>query len=413
MNDPSPTCANPSADPAISGEGIPATTKADPATPEPAAGRPADVPGIPDAEAAWRAVAARDAASDGRFVFAVTTTGIYCRPSCPARRPLRSNVCFFADPAAAEAAGFRACRRCRPAGERPDPARRLAEAARDHLEEHLDETVPLARLAEAVGASPWHLQRTFRRVFGQSPQSYVNARRLERVRATLREEKDVTTALYEAGFTSARQLYAQSDARLGMTPGTWRRGGRGARVAFATAPSPVGRVLVAATERGLCSVLLGDDDEALQAALRRELPEAEIGPGGAALRAWVDEVLRRVAGEAPTADLPLDPPRAGGGTDFQRRVWQALTEIPRGETRSYSEVAAGLGRPRAARAVARACATNPLAVVVPCHRVVPASGGPGGYRWGAERKGRLLAGEAAASCHCPGRCSLWQRAVAR
>lgn len=343
----------------------------------------------PDADAAWQAVVARDPESDGRFVTAVVTTGIYCRPTCPARRPLRRNVRFYADPRAAEAAGFRACKRCRPSEARPEPARRLAEAARGYLDAHLDETVTLARLAEEVGASPWHLQRTFKKIFGQTPQAWVNARRLERVRRTLREERDVTTAMYEAGFTSASQLYSQSNARLGMTPGSWRRGGRGVRVRFGTAPSPVGRVLVAATERGVCAVILGAGDRELEAELRRELPEAAIEPGGPELRGWIDEVVRRAAGDAPSFEVPVDV----GGTGFQRRVWEALTEIPRGETRTYGEIAAHLGSPGAARAVGRACATNPLPVVVPCHRVVPAAGGFGGYRGGVEIKRRLLAEE--------------------
>ncbi len=345
-----------------------------------------DVTRIPDRDQEWRAVMARDRRSDGRFVFAVLSTGIYCRPSCPARRPLRTNVRFFADPGAAEAAGFRACLRCRPRGERPDPSRRLAEAARDYLEAHLDETVRLAQVAGAVGATPWHLQRTFKRFFGQSPQAYVNARRLERVRSTLRSGRDVTTAVYEAGFTAASQLYAQSNVRLGMTPGAWRQGGRGADVRYAVADAPPGRVLVAATERGVCAVLLGDGGRALVSALRRELPEATIRPGGPELRAWIDEVVRRAGGEAPAASIPIDTP----ATLFQRRVWESLAAIPRGETRSYGEIARQLGQPRHARAVARACAANRVAVVVPCHRVTAASGGLGGYRWGAERKRRLL-----------------------
>jgi AraC family transcriptional regulator of adaptative response/methylated-DNA-[protein]-cysteine methyltransferase len=363
-------------------------TRHQPPSPPPATAA-ALPPAPPDFATAWRAILARDPASDGRFVFAVVTTGVYCRPSCPARRPLRRNVRCFADPAAAEAAGFRACLRCRPDEEQPDAARRLAEAAREILERHLDERVTLARLAAATGVTPWHLQRTFKRVFGQSPQSYVNARRIERVKRALREEKDVTTAVFEAGFGAASQLYAQAGARLGMTPGAWRRGGRGARVRFATAASPLGRVLVAATERGVCAVLLGADDAEVEAALRRELPEAEIERGGADLRSWVREVLRRVAGRPPRRELPLDTP----ASELQRRVWEALGEIPRGETRTYGAVAAGIGRPRAARAVAAACAANRLAVVVPCHRVLPAAGGVGGYRWGAGRKSALLAAE--------------------
>lgn len=214
----------------------------------------------------------------------------------------------------------------------------------------------------------------------------MNFRRLERLRSKLREKGDVTTALYQAGFTSASQLYSQSSAKLGMTPGNWRQGGEGIKVRFATAASPVGRVLVAATDKGVCSVLLGDDDRELEAALRKELPKASVEPAGPALNSWIQEVVGRVSGDSPQRELPIDTP----GTDFQRRVWSVLAEIPRGETRSYGEIAAGLGRPRAARAVARACASNRLAVIVPCHRVVTASGNLGGYRWGVRRKHLLL-----------------------
>ncbi len=343
----------------------------------------------PDFEAAWAAIKIRDRGSDGRFVFGVVTTGIYCRPSCSARRPLRRNVRLFGRPDEAEVAGFRACLRCDPRAERHDPARRLAEAAREHLEDHLDETVRLSDLAEAVGSSRWHLQRTFKRVFGLTPQGYVNWRRLERVRRSLRTEKSVTDAVYEAGFTSASQLYSQSDRRLGMTPGEWREGGKGAHVLFATAESALGRILVAATSRGVCSVLLGDDDRELEAELQRELPHASLERADEQLRSWLDEVLRRVSGDDKAEALPIDTP----ATEFQLRVWDALTRIPRGETRSYSEVAALVGQPTAARAVARACAANRVALVVPCHRVVKASGSSGGYRWGADRKSRLLAEE--------------------
>lgn len=343
-----------------------------------------------DPEAAWAAVAARDRASDGRFVFAVVTTGVFCRPSCPARRPRRENVRFFAAPAAAAAAGFRACRRCRPAetGDptAADPALEPVLAARDFLEAHLDETVTLERLAGEVGLSPWHLQRSFKRRLGVSPRQYVNQRRLERLRGGLKDgDDDVTTALYDAGFTSASQLYSQSDARLGMTPGRYRAGGAGERIRYATVPTRLGRLLVAATERGICSVKLGDRDDELAGELEQEFPRAEIGPAGDRLGPWVEAVLRRIDGE-PSPPPPLDV----AGTAFQRRVWQALTEIPPGATRTYGELAAEIGRPTAARAVARACATNPVAVVVPCHRVVAAGGGLGGYRWGTERKRELL-----------------------
>ncbi len=356
-----------------------------------------------DPDAAWAAVETRDRGSDGRFVFAVTTTGVFCRPSCPARRPKRRNVRFFAAPEAAAAAGFRACLRCRPAeagGEAAaDPALAPVLQARDYLEAHLDETVTLDRLAAEVGLSPWHLQRSFKRRLGVSPRDYVNQRRLERLRGRLRDgDDDVTTALYDAGFGSASQLYTQSDARLGMTPGRYRAGGAGERIRFATVPTALGRLLVAATDRGVCSVQLGDRDEDLAAGLEREFPRAAIEPADDRLQPWIDAVLRFVEGHVdgdlagePAARPPLDL----AGTAFQRRVWQALTEIPPGTTRTYGEVAARLGRPTAARAVARACATNPAAVVVPCHRVVPAGGGTGGYRWGAERKRALLARERA------------------
>jgi AraC family transcriptional regulator of adaptative response/methylated-DNA-[protein]-cysteine methyltransferase len=346
-----------------------------------------------DETSAWHAVAERDRQADGRFVFAVTTTGIYCRPSCPARRPRRTNVRFFAGPDAAEAAGFRACRRCRPRETSRDPALQRAEAARVYLEARLEETVTLAQLAAAVGGSPWHLQRCFKRCFGLTPRQWVNARRLERVRETLRDAPTVTDAVYEAGFVDGRQLYEQSDRRLGMTPGRWRRGGAGARVRFATAGSALGRVLVAATERGVCAVMLGDDDGALEEALRRQLPAATVEAAGPELAPWLEEVVHRSAGEAPSRQLPLDV-RA---TAFQERVWQELCRIPRGETRTYGEIAASLGRPTAARAVAQACARNPVAVAVPCHRVVPAAGGAGGYRWGTERKRRLLSRESSAA----------------
>lgn len=342
-----------------------------------------------DEDSAWAAVAARDRSADGRFVFAVTTTGIYCRPSCPARRPRRTNVRFFAGPKAAEAAGFRACQRCRPRQATHDPALERAEEARRYLEEHLDETITLAELAAQTGGSPWHLQRCFRAVFGLTPRQWVNARRLERVREALPRSSSVTDALYDAGFADGSRLYEQSNTRLGMTPTDWRRGGAGTRVSFATAESELGRVLVAATERGVCAVMLGDDDRELEAALRRQLPAATVEGAGPQLRLWLEEVVRRTAGNAPSSRLPLDV-RA---TAFQERVWRELCRIPHGQTRTYGQVAAALGQPSAARAVARACATNPVAIAVPCHRVVPSAGGPGGYRWGAERKRRLLAHE--------------------
>jgi AraC family transcriptional regulator of adaptative response/methylated-DNA-[protein]-cysteine methyltransferase len=343
-----------------------------------------------DETRAWMAVKNRDRSQDGAFVFAVTTTGIYCRPSCPARRPRRRNVRFFGVPEKAEAAGFRPCRRCRPQAGKDDPAAAKVRTAQSYLEAHLDETVTLEHLAGEVGCSPWHLQRLFKARTGLSPRQYVNARRLERLRRHLKAGDDVTTALYEAGFGASSQLYGQSDARLGMSPGRYRRGGAGAHIRFATADSKAGRLLVAATDKGVCFVALGSSDEEVGQALREEFPQARVEPAEGALEPWIEAVLARIDdGSAPR------PPLDVAGTDFQRRVWHALTEIPRGTTLAYGELARQIGQPTAARAVARACATNPVAVVVPCHRVVAAGGKLGGYRWGVERKRELLAREGA------------------
>lgn len=349
-----------------------------------------------DPETAWRAVQTRDAGADGAFVYAVSSTGIYCRPSCPSRRPARQNVSFFAAPEEAERAGYRPCRRCRPRSGGPADAVRAVERACAWIEAHLDEPVTLEALGGEVGLSPWHLQRTFKRLTGMSPGEYARARRLDRLKGRLRQGDDVATATYEAGYGSGSRVYEQADARLGMTPATYRKGGQGVSIRYATAASSLGRLLVAVTGRGVCAVTLGDTDETLEAALRREYPGAAIEkaePGEPGLGGWIDAVVRCLEGAEPCLQLPLDV-RA---TAFQQRVWKALQEIPYGETRSYGEVAAALGRPEAARAVARACAGNPVALAVPCHRVVRADGEPGGYRWGAERKKRLLERERSAT----------------
>ena len=349
-----------------------------------------------DEEAAWAAVLARDPEADGRFVYAVASTGIYCRPSCASRRPRRDRVAFFPSPALAEAAGYRACRRCRPASGRPSAAVQRVELAREHIDAHPEEPVTLARLGREVGMSPAHLQRTFKRHLGLTPREYADARRVERLKGLLRRGDSVTAATYEAGYGAASRLYERSDSRLGMTPAAYRKGGVGMRIRYTVVASPLGAVLVAATERGLCAVTLGDDGDALVAELRREYPRAAIeraDEGPAEWIAWVDAVARRLdvshegGGGAPEPPAPLDVE----GTAFQRQVWKALQDIPRGETRSYGQVAAAIGRPRAVRAVASACANNPVSLVVPCHRVVRGDGATGDYRWGAERKRRLLA----------------------
>ncbi len=337
----------------------------------------------------WKAVLARCTASEGRLVYAVRTTGVYCRPTCPARRPVPGNVSFFASPGEAESAGYRACLRCRPrqsgtmAGDGP------VNNALRFLEDHLDERVTLNRLGEEVGLSAAYLQRTFTSRVGMSPRVYQHARRLQRFRRRVREGFTVSRATFEAGFESSRALYERADEELGMTPGRYRRGGEGLCIRFAATGSPLGKLLVGATSKGVCWVGLGDSSRELERELRLDLPRADLVRDDDGLRGWVDAVVKEVAGASPEGAVPLDLQ----GTVFQLRVWRKLMEIPPGETRSYGAVAAEIGRPAAARAVAGACAKNRVAVLVPCHRVVPVGGGIGGYRWGGERKRVLLARE--------------------
>ena len=337
----------------------------------------------------WRAVAARDPQFNGVFVYAVRSTGIYCRPTCPSRRPHRDQVVFFPRPEAAEQAGFRPCRRCRPKEERTEPAliRRICR----YLDTHLDEAVTLDALSVEFGLSPHHLQRRFRSVMGITPRQYVEARRLERLKSALREGQNVATALYDAGYGSSSRLYERSNAKLGMTPATYRRGGEKMQINYTIVDSPLGRLLVAATSRGICGLSLGNSDAKLEAFLGSEYPNAEIHRDRNGLSRWVTAILKHLHGRQPQLDLPVDVQ----ATAFQWQVWEELRRIPYGATRSYSQVAQALGRPTATRAVARACATNPVSVVIPCHRVVREDGGLGGYRWGLERKRALLAQERA------------------
>ncbi|MGO9274488.1 MAG: bifunctional DNA-binding transcriptional regulator/O6-methylguanine-DNA methyltransferase Ada [Terriglobia bacterium] len=354
----------------------------------------------------WQAVAQRDAQFDGAFVYAVRSTGIYCRPSCPSRRPRPEQVIFFLAPDAAEQAGFRPCLRCRPRETvMRHPHAELVERACRAIETCMDDTgegqLSLEALGAAVGASPHHLQRTFKRVMGITPREYADARRLGDLKARLKKGKDVTTALYDAGYGSSSRLYEQSSAQLGMTPGTYRRGGRGMSIHYTIVDCPLGRLLVAATERGVSAVSLGDADAPLEAALRQEYPHATIerervGSNGqrgqrgqkalTGLAHAVSAIVAHLEGSHPRLDLPVDLL----ATAFQRRVWQELRDIPYGSTRSYREVAGAIGRPKAVRAVARACATNPACIVIPCHRVVRTDGGLGGYRWGLGRKRELI-----------------------
>jgi AraC family transcriptional regulator of adaptative response/methylated-DNA-[protein]-cysteine methyltransferase len=335
----------------------------------------------------WTAVLERDTAADGRFVYAVASTRIYCRPSCPSRRPSRRQVSFYPSPDAAEAQGYRACRRCHPREVETDAVRRVRQA-QHYLDTHLDETVTLDRLGSAVGLSPYHLQRTFKRHTGMSPRAYASSRRMERMKRGLKAGGTVSRATYDAGYSSPSRAYEHTRQRLGMTPGSYRRGGRGIRIRFTTVETALGSVLVAATDRGLCSVTLGAGATVLETGLRHEFPAAEMERADGELRAWAGAVVARMAGDEAER-LPLDV----RGTAFQWQVWEALQRIPRGTTRSYVDIARALGRPSAARAVARACASNKLAVVIPCHRAVREDGELGGYRWGVERKRELLSAE--------------------
>jgi AraC family transcriptional regulator of adaptative response/methylated-DNA-[protein]-cysteine methyltransferase len=341
----------------------------------------------PQADLYWQGVQARDARFDGVFVFGVRSTGIYCRPSCPARRPRRNQVVFFPLPEAAERAGFRPCRRCQPRdAPAANPAVELVRRVCRALETNLEEPHTLAALGAHAGVSPGHLQRTFKRLLGITPRQYADACRLDRLKVRLRQGENVTHALYEAGYGSSSRLYEKAGALLGMTPGTYRRGGKGMKIRYALVNSPLGRLLVAGTLRGICAVCLGDSDARLQAALSAEYPEAEIRQDAVGLARWLKVILNYLEGDTSRLDLPMDV----AATAFQRRVWEELRRIPYGSTRSYKQVARAIGRPTAVRAVARACATNPVSLVIPCHRVVREDGSLGGYRWGLERKKALL-----------------------
>ena len=335
----------------------------------------------------WQAVLARDAASDGRFVYAVRSTRIYCRPSCPSRRPKRESVSFFAGPDLAEVAGFRECRRCRPrAGAPPAPGIEHVRKAARFIASHADEPITLSALAAHVGTSPFHLQRTFARLLGISPRAYQDALRAQRFRRDLRDGKPLTGAIYDAGYGSSSRVYEQHPTGRGMTPAEYRRGAKDTSITFTIVNSSLGRLLVAGTSKGLCSVKLGDHDEALEQDLRAEYPSAAIERERGAFTDWVRQIVAHLEGRGAEMDLPLDIK----ATAFQWKVWRYLQSIPSGETRAYSDVAKAIGAPSATRAVARACATNHVCLVIPCHRVVQKGGGLGGYRWGVERKRRLL-----------------------
>jgi len=341
-------------------------------------------------EQAWQAVLGRDRRYDGMFVYAVKSTGVFCRPSCPSRRPRREMVEFFEAPQFAQLAGFRSCKRCRPTelnGQRELP--QVITRVCRFIDEIIEEGPTLDRLSEVAGVSPFHLQRSFKGALGISPRQYAELKKFLRFKTRLQRGDDVTTAMYEAGFNSPSRLYERSTSALGMTPSAYRAGGPGHAIRYALADSSLGRVLVAATEKGICAVRIGDSDKALETTLRGEFPKAEITRDDHELASYVREIVNAAEGKGIAREIPLDIQH----TAFQWKVWQALRQIALGETRSYQQVAAAIGEPRAVRAVANACASNPVALVIPCHRVVRTNGDLGGYRWGTERKKQLLSAE--------------------
>jgi AraC family transcriptional regulator of adaptative response/methylated-DNA-[protein]-cysteine methyltransferase len=340
----------------------------------------------------WDAVNGRDRRMDGFFFYAVLSTGVYCRPSCPSRRPRRANVLFFRERATAEQAGFRPCLRCKPqehAGTHPHVE--LVKRVCREIESHLDSPLTLDALGRACGLSLFHLQRTFKSVTGVTPRAYADACRLNTFKAGLSRGDSVTRAMVDAGYSSPSRLYENAASQLGMAPSQYRGRGAGVAIRYAILDSRLGKVLLAATEKGVCAIRFGDSRGALEESLRREFAAARCEHDPASLERWCDVLVKHLEGDPKQLDLPLDI-RA---TAFQRLVWEHLRAIPRGQTESYAQVARAIGRPTATRAVARACASNPVAVAIPCHRVIRGDGSLGGYRWGLERKQRLLAGEKA------------------
>ncbi len=350
-----------------------------------------------DFDECWAALQRRDASEDGKFLYGVRTTGVYCRPGCTSRLPLRRNTVFFETTADAEAAGLRPCKRCRPT-DGSAASRHLAAIEKACTLLRTSETLPsLGELADAAGISRFHFHRVFKQITGATPRDYARTHRLGRLAEKLDSGQPVAEAIYAAGFGSSSRAYEAAPAGLGMTPGARRRGGNGQTIRFVTVETPLGWALVAATERGICMTGLADDRESLVTALRQRFPAAQVIAEEAGLKDWADRIVRFITAPDRNLELPLDI----RGTAFQARVWRALQKIPLGTTASYTEIAVALGQPKAVRAVAQACAANKLALLVPCHRVIRSDGDLGGYRWGLERKRALLAAERAAAVREP------------
>ncbi|HEV3317339.1 MAG TPA: bifunctional DNA-binding transcriptional regulator/O6-methylguanine-DNA methyltransferase Ada [Candidatus Angelobacter sp.] len=332
----------------------------------------------------WTQVLARDTKADGAFVYAVKSTGIVCRPSCPSRRPRRELVEFFDSVDAARKAGYRPCKRCAP-GERSLQAQKVQQACR-YIEKNFDATLSLKQIADHVALSPFYLQRLFKRTLGISPRQYQQARRANKFKSALKTEMRITDAIYDAGYGSSSRLYENSPAQLGMTPSDFKRKGEGIGIRYTIVTTSLGKVLIATTERGVCAIQFGDSDAALERDLKSEFNAAQISRDDQTLKSLAVQIEKFIAGSPVSFDMPLDIQ----GTAFQQLVWKALRDIPYGETRSYAEIASGIGKPNAVRAVANACASNRAALVIPCHRVVQKNGKLAGYRWGVKRKAALL-----------------------
>ncbi len=341
----------------------------------------------------WKAVLSRNDSFDGAFVFAVRSTRIYCRPSCPARRPTKERVTFFPGSIEAEQSGFRPCQRCQPREAGPSSKDKLVDHICKYIEANLSHKLTLAILSREVGLSPFHFQRTFKRVLGVSPRQYVEARRLARMKRFLRSGETVNNSLYNAGFSSRSRVYENVRGGFGVNPGEFRRGGEGLQIRYSIIDSPLGRLLVAATDRGVCGVCIGDSDEFVERSLAEDYPSAVLIRNDQGMEEWTGAFAKYFDGEHLALNVPLDVK----ATAFQSRVWKIIQSIPFGKTTTYSQIAKELGEPEASRAVARACATNPVALVIPCHRVIGKDGNLRGYRWGKRRKQTLLRLEQTAS----------------
>src|SRR6267378_4282282 len=340
----------------------------------------------------WNAVLSRNDSFDGVFVFAVRSTKIYCRPSCPARHPNREHVAFFPGSIEAEESGFRPCQRCQPRDAGPSPTAKLVDNVCKYIEANLQGKLTLATLSHQVGVSAYHFQRTFKRMLGVSPRQYVEARRLARMKRFLRNGETVNNSLYNAGFSSRSRVYENVPGGFGVNPGEFRRGGEGLRIRYSIIDSPLGRLLVAATEKGVCGVCIGDSDAFVESSLAEDYPSATLHRSDDEMKEWTGAFAKYFEGNRLDVNLPLDVK----ATAFQSRVWKIIRSIPFGKTTTYGKIAQELGEPEASRAVARACATNPVALVIPCHRVIGKDGNLNGYRWGKKRKQTLLKLEQAA-----------------